>query len=367
VTEAYKECLLDSSCDRDCPSVVPTAPSPVSFFPPVLISDDDFLGDDFASPECADESQAYDDCFLQNFLCFASCLEGSLEDDNTGPDEDICEYFSQSCDEISCCAECIPQGKAYAACEANVNGCAEDCSDLAPAAPSPIAPSNLFGPVATSPFAFPPIGAPAFTTEGDDFASPECANASQAYDDCFSQNIFVCGGCFLEGDDDTGADEDLCEFLSQFCDELSCCAVCIPQAKVYLACEAKVNGCAEVCSDLAPAAPSPIAPFAPFNFFGPVASSPSAFLPIASPVSPGFAPVAPPIQLGGGGEEEAKGGKMKGGKMKGGKKSMTGGGGEEEAKGGKMKGGKKSMTGMSSHRFLVGKPSADGHVRGTRV
>ena len=50
---AYKECLLVSSCDIDCPAVVstapspavvPTAPSPASFFPPAFAAEGDNFG-----------------------------------------------------------------------------------------------------------------------------------------------------------------------------------------------------------------------------------------------------------------------------------------------------------------------------------
>ena len=124
-TGAYKECLLEDSCDMDCPAVVPTAPSPVSIFPP---SEDD----DFASSECATENLAYVGCVFQNLEGCSACL-GEMEDDDTdgtGTVEEACAAISELCETLSCCAECIPKGKAMAVCLAASFGCDEDCADI---------------------------------------------------------------------------------------------------------------------------------------------------------------------------------------------------------------------------------------------
>ena len=139
---AYKECLLDGNCDTTCPDVVPTE------------------DDDFSSPECANEGTAYKGCLIENLLvCGPSCSQGEDDDNVGGSDELSCEDIPETCDDLECCPMCIPAGKVFIACEAKLRGCSDDCSDIAPAAPSPIAP-----------FTFPP-----FT-----FASPVVAPSTPA-------------------------------------------------------------------------------------------------------------------------------------------------------------------------------------------
>ena len=249
--DAYKKCLLDSSCDTTCPSSVPSPPTPNTYYPPSPSASAP-TDDDGASTECKAYASAFKACIFANIQsCMTLCAtlgEGSASEEVT------CQDVPDKCQEAACCPACIAQGKAFVECEAGVRGCDEDCSDVAPAAPSPTVPTP----------SFPPYG----NATDDDEISPECIEALVAFSTCFSQNAGVCqSSCAnLEADDDTN-DPFSCGSAQTQCERATCCTSCSSQGKAVIACETNARGCPESCSgsptSTQPPSPSPNSPTKP--------------------------------------------------------------------------------------------------------
>lgn len=273
---SFGDCVFAAQCgNTDCSNVVPVAPTPLvptpsfpSLQPPT---------DDDTSPECIDESMSVQGCFLQNLIeCGMSCAGEEDEDDDLISGF-VCEEITSICEQISCCAPCISDMKAFVACEATARDCSENCDAVQPAAPSPVAPFNFFPP--TAPFALFPPTAPSPIAPIAPFEPGPCDELQTAHFNCVVQNAFTCGSipACSETTDETVVGETCDEYLDALCKPYTCCPQCAPVGAKVAECIfslSGITGCTEsTCGEFAPAAPSPIAPFN----FGPTA-------PVVSPV-----------------------------------------------------------------------------------
>ena len=108
-TGAYKECLLDSSCDMDCPAVVPTAPSSASFLSP---SEDSTFP---PFPACQTEQVSMNLCVATNVLaCGSDCLNGEIDALKLLSSD--CSSKDGFCDFSACCPACDTEAGAYKEC-----------------------------------------------------------------------------------------------------------------------------------------------------------------------------------------------------------------------------------------------------------
>ena len=246
--DAYKECLLDTSCDKSCPSIVPSTPTPNTILPPSP-SGGAPSDDDGASPECKAAASAFKLCIVANIqACMTSCAALGEESDSAAV---TCQDVPDKCQEATCCPACIAQGKAFVKCEAGVLACNEGCADVAPTAPSPTAPTPSF---------------PPYNDDGsDDSISPECIEKLVAFSTCVQENVVVCESSCANLDDDGNSNDPFsCDSAHTQCHHATCCANCTSQGKAVIACETNVRGCPEMCSDSSnpkePSEPSPDAP-----------------------------------------------------------------------------------------------------------
>ena len=231
--DLYKECLL-TSCDTSCPSITPFAPTP-NTFPPPSPSGGAPSDDDGVSSECEASASAFKLCIFANIeACMTSCAvlgEGGESAEVT------CQDVPYKCQEAMCCPACIAQGKAFVECEAGLLACDEDCSDVAPIAPSPTVPTPSF---------------PPYDAGGEDDAiSPECIETLVAFSACFEQNVGVCeSSCSNLDDAKNSSDPFSCDSAQTQCKPATCCASCAALGKAVVACETNARGCPESCSGL---------------------------------------------------------------------------------------------------------------------
>lgn len=269
--DAYKKCLLDTSCDTTCPSIVPSPPTPNSYIPPSP-SGSAPTDDDGVSLECKPQASAFKACIFANLQgCMTSC---AILGERSGSENVTCQDVPDKCQEAACCPACIAQGKAFVECEAGVLGCDEDCSDVAPVAPSPSVPTP----------SFPPYG----NATNDDEISPECVESLVAFSSCIAQYADVCvSSCANLDSDDSTSDPFSCGSAQKQCGRATCCANCASQGEAVIACETNARGCPESCSDsptsVQPTSPPPnSSPKPASNPTSPPSSGSSAFMEFAS-------------------------------------------------------------------------------------